>query len=352
MRRAALFLIGLAALGAPLIASAHEVYVLSPEQIAYALHIQPFDMLAVVRDNLGAFIFWAFIGVLTVFVVFGISLIRPLERWIDPMWARGRRYAPAVARITVGLSFLAAAYYQATFGPELPIAAMFGSFSSLATAALIAIGILITLGIWTRAAAFVAFLLFCIVTWFHGIYMFTYTNYMGEIIVLLLVGGHHGSIEGAINWMKAPRHLLNIISEKLAPYSLLILRICFGVSLFYASAYAKIFYNNLALQVAELPLAGHAHALAYYFHLEPHFLVLGAAIVEIVIATFFILGIEIRFTSLFLLFWLSLSLWWFGEVVWPHVILIGIPIAFILYGYDPYSIEGHWFKKGELEPVL
>jgi hypothetical protein len=81
-------------------------------------------------------------------------------------------------------------------------------------------------------------------------------------------------------------------------------------------------------------------------------LVLGAALIELLIGTFYVLGIEIRWTSIFLLFWLSLSLWYFGEAVWPHIILIGIPIAFILHGYDRYSLEGWFFKKRRLEPVL
>jgi hypothetical protein len=65
-----------------------------------------------------------------------------------------------------------------------------------------------------------------------------------------------------------------------------------------------------------------------------------------------IFGIEIRFTSLFLEIWLALSLWYFGETVWPHLILIGIPIAFIFYGYDKYSLEGMVFKDPKRQPML
>ncbi len=337
------------ALAAPLAAGAHEVYVLTPQEITNSLHIAPFNMWVVLTANLHQFIFWAFIAALTVFVAFGVSLVRPLERFVDPLFERGRRYAPAVARVTIGLSFLAAAYYQASYGPELPLAATFGGWTPLVTAILIVIGVLITIGLWARLAALVALGLYIIACYFHGWYMLTYTNYLGEILVLLIIGAHHGSLDHAAGHAK---NFIDRLSAKVAPYSFLILRVCFGVSLLYASLYAKVFYNNLALMVAELPLAGHAHAIAYYFGLEPHFMVLGAAIIEIVIALFFILGIEIRFTSLFLEFWLSMSLWWFGEVVWPHVILIGIPIAFILYGYDKYSLEGWLFRKKKYAPVL
>ncbi len=330
----------------PFIARAHEVYVLTPGEIQTGLTRAPFDEIAVAFSNISEFVFWAFIAVLAVLCVFFISISRFLENRLEPLFERIKKYAAPIARMTVGISFLAAAYYQASYGPELPLQATFGPYSLLVTAVLSLIGVFIVFGIYARASAVVAVALFSIAVWYHGMYMLTYTNYLGEIIVLLILGTHDGA---------APRALKSVFDRAaaaFAPYAFLVLRVCFGISLLYASFYAKILHNNLALQVAELPLAGHAQSLSQVFGLEPHFLVLGAAIVEIVIALFFILGIEIRFTSFFLLFWLSLSLWWFGEVVWPHVILIGIPIAFICWGYDAYSLEGWLFKKGAREPVL
>jgi len=31
---------------------------------------------------------------------------------------------------------------------------------------------------------------------------------------------------------------------------------------------------------------------------------------------------------------------------------MGLPLAFIMHGYDKYSIEGYFFKCGRREPVL
>lgn len=309
--------------------SAHEVYVLTPGEIQQGLATPSFDEAAVAWGDLSQFLFWAFITALTIFVVFGVSIIRPLERRLDPVLLRLRRYAEPIARVTIGISFLAAAYFGATYGPELPIVATFGAFTLAIKALLVVLGVLLITNRYVPAAAAAGLALFAYAVWAHGIYMLTYTNYFGELLLLLVA-----------------------LKGRFAPYRFLILRVCFGISLFYASFYAKILHNDLALQVASLPLAGHAHSLAYAFGLEPHFLVLGAAIIELLIATFFILGIEIRFTSLFLLFWLSLSLYYFGEVVWPHIILIGIPIAFICYGYDRYSLEEALMKHRHREPVL
>lgn len=337
-------------LAAPLIASAHEVYVLTPAQVTQAIGTPSFDMLAIIQNNLGEFTFWAFITILVIFCVFFISIIRWLEHWIDPFFAKLRPYAPFVARVTVGLSFLAAAYYQANYGPELPIANTYGPLSGLVTAVLVVIGFLTIFGLYARWAAFIALLMYAIAVWFHGWYMLTYINYLGEIIVLLVLGAHNWSLDNFLSKKKAAVKKTNGALARLrgwlAPKSFAILRVCFGISLIFASAYAKVIYNNLGLMTV---VKYHLDAILGF---EPHFLVLGAAIIEILIGTFIILGIEIRFTALFFEFWLTLSLCFFGEVVWPHIILIGIPIALVMYGYDSNSVEGYFFRKKKYEPVL
>ena len=347
MRIFARFFALLLALAAPAAASAHEVYVLSHDTIQQALSIPAFNEWQVILDNANQFVLWAFIAALVIFVVFFASVSRFLERTLDPFLAKLPPYAPAISRVTVGLSFLAAAYYQALFGPELPLAATFGGYTDAVTVILVIVGLMITLGFHARLAALTAFGLFGVEIYAHGVYMLTYTNYFGELILLLILGAHILAFHRKEHdTTRAPQWAL-ALKERLAPFSFLILRVAFGISLLYASLYAKIIHNDLALNVA------YAYPqLVHFFGFEPHFLVLGAALIEILIALFFIFGIEIRFTSLFLLFWLSLSLWYFGEVVWPHIILIGIPIAFIFYGYDRYSLEGWLMKRGGREPVL
>ena len=348
-RRRAIFicmrsaLVALFSFFVPSLTSAHEVYLLSPEQVAYGLTTPAFNEFAVAFANGESFLFWGGIAVLAVLVVFGVSIIRPLERRCNPALGRLRRYAAPVARVTLGISYLAAAYFGATYGPELPMEATFGAATPLIRLIFVAIGLCLIAGYAVRAAALIGFGLFAISVYTHGLYMLTYANYFGELVLFLILGAHHGA--GASNKAIAK------LTKRLAPYSFAILRVCFGIGLFYASFYAKILHNHLALQVASLPL-GHPQSLAQIFGFAPDFLVMGAAILELVVASFFILGIEIRFASLFVLFWLALSLAYFGEHVWPHIILVGIPIALICYGYDKYSLEGWLFKRGGREPVL
>lgn len=340
------------ALLSPLFVFAHEVYVLSSEQIRTGLHTDTFSPLIVIAHNLHQFIFWAIVSIVAATVVFYISILRVFEKALDPILAKAKFYAPTVARITVGISFIAMAHYGAIFGPELPLTNVFGQYDSTVTALLFGLGILITVGWYTRFTVLVALFLFGFVIFKYGWYTLTYIDYYGALVALFIIGTHRFGFDRFRRSHAFLRKTFSHPEEKLVALSFFILRVSFGASLLYASLYAKFFHNGLALQVANIPLAGHAHTLAYYFGMDPQFLVLGAGIIEVVAALFFIFGIEIRFTALFLEFWLALSLWYFGESVWPHLILIGIPIAFILYGYDRYSLEGFFFKKGKREPVL
>lgn len=337
----------IAASGIPSVALAHEVYVLDNNVIDQALATPRFSEVGIVVQSIDQFIFWALIAIIVIAGVFLISISRSAERILDPWLTLLPQYAPLVSRVTIGISFLAAAYYGALFGPELPLVEVFGDWTSAIRIVLAVIGVMITVGFHARVAAFVAIALFGVEVVTHGTYMLTYTNYAGELLVLIILGAHICAFHSKHHdGVRMPRWLLNA-KQRATPYAFLLLRVAFGVSLLYAALYAKVFNNQLALAVA------HAYpAVVTFFGFEPHFLVLGAAIIEICIGLFFILGIEIRFTALFLLFWLSLSLWYFGEVVWPHVILIGIPIAFFFYGYDKYSLEGYYFKRDGREPIL
>jgi uncharacterized membrane protein YphA (DoxX/SURF4 family) len=346
-RSAFLFLIlfGTFSWGAP--ASAHEVYVLPQATIAEAIAAPRFSLLSVLVENLHQFLFWAFIAVLTVVFVFLISISRFLENRLDPLLAKLPRYAPLVSRVTVGIALLSAAWHRALFGPELPLADTFGLFAPAVALLLAFIGFMMIFGWYARGAAVVGLILFAFEALAHGTYLLTYLNYLGELILLFILGAHAVAVHHRGHDARAFSATLLRLKNTLAPYAFLILRVTFGISLLYASLYAKVIHDTLALAVT----AAYPDLVAF-FGFAPKFLVLGAAIIEIVIALFFMLGIEIRFTSLFVLFWLSLSLIYFGEAVWPHIILIGIPIAFLCYGYDRFSLEGFFFKKNGREPVL
>ncbi|MSR70490.1 hypothetical protein EXS62_00375 [Candidatus Kaiserbacteria bacterium] len=308
-------------------AGAHEVYVLSPDTIAHDLSTpspNPFDSFATNRFQ---FFFWGFLAFVLVTTVFFASITHRFEIFFEPYLTRLRPMAPVVARVTLGLCLLASAYNHALFGPELPIEQLqlFGLFAFWG---LWLSGVLIVLGIFPRLAALVAVGIFAVGTLQWGSYMLNYANYLGEMAVVLLLGS------------------AAISTKRLEPYAFLILRIAFGISVIFASVYGKFIHSNLALSTVS------QYHLTNFFPFDPLFIVLGACIIEVIMGIFFIIGFEVRHTALFFLFWIFLSLLYFGESVWPHMVLVGVNIALFMYGYDRWTVEGRLFNRGKLQPFL
>ena len=331
-------------LSIPMIASAHEVYVLdSATIIKDVAAVSPNPFLAI-SNNYNSFILWGLVSMNTIVLVFLLSVFRPLEYKLTPIFARGKKYAAPVARITLGLSLILCAYNQGLFGPELPIPQFAHTFAPLVTIVLYSSGILITVGFLTRYATLAALSMYIWGVLFYGTYMLNYANYFGEILIILALGGGYLSVDGrrahelSEVWKQRVQHL-----EK---YVFLILRISFGIAIIFASYYAKFSHSRLAIDTVT------QYHLTNYFPFDTLFVVLGAFIIETIIGIFYIIGFELRWTALFFLFWITLSLFYFGESVWPHLILIGLNITFLLHGYDRYSIEGRVFKKRHLEPML
>ncbi len=325
-------------------ASAHEVYVLDPNAISTGIGTSsPNPFSAVLKDE-NQFAFWMLISIITVVAVFLISISRAAEKKLAPVLMRLKTWAPFVARITLGLSLFASAYYNSLFGPELPLTAIFHAFAPLIRAMLFIGGAMIALGLFTRAAAIAAILIYGWAAAVYNVYMLTYLNYFGEMAINIILGSGAYSLDSLLR--KKVSGKTQLFKKTAEQYGFAALRICFGIAVIFASWYAKFEHSQLALDTVI------RYHLTNYFRFDPLFVVLGAFIIETLIGIFFIVGFEIRFTAIFFLVFLTLSLLYFGEIVWPHLILLGVNITFLFYGYDRFSLEGRFFKRGELEPVL
>src|SRR3989338_6458731 len=342
MRRAIFVIIGLS-LFVPVFALAHEVYVLDGATIARDIGTISPNPLDAFFSNKYQFFFWGFICFVGFSTIFFMSIFHSLEEHFAPAFARLKKYAAPVARITLGISLLACAYQSALFGPELPFYALDPNGVTGLRIMFTISGILITFGIWTRLGAIVLLPALWLFLVERANYAPTYANYYGEVLFVLLAGGGMYSLLDDTRWL--PTAMRKLLHEA-GKYAWPLLRIAFGISIVYAALFAKFLHSNLALDTID------KYHLINYFHFDPLFIVLGAFIIETLIGIFFIIGVEIRWNALFFLFWLFLSLIYFGEAVWPHLILIGLNAAFFLNGYDKYSIEGRSFKKHLLEPVL
>lgn len=329
----------------PSLASAHEVYVLDTATIARDISTVSPNPLDAFFTNQGRFFFWGFIAFVTVSTVFFMSVFHLFEEKTAPFFSKLKRFAPTIERVTVGLSLIAFAYNGALFGPELPLPGIYGALSPAVVLALYATGLLILVGLFTRISALAVTLLALFSIPAHGWYMLTYTAYFVVAIVVLIMGGGRYSLDQLFK-RKNNSRFIERLRKRFEPYEMFVLRLGFGFSVLTAAIYAKFLHANLTLDVVQ------QYHLTNYFHFEPLFIVLGALIIESLIGVFIMFGIEIRWTALFFLFWLTLSLLYFGENVWPHLALFGLNIMLFFHGYDRYSLEGRFFKRRRLEPVL
>ena len=327
--------------------SAHEVYVLTPQEIAQAVSMPSPNPFSVIPLQELRFLIWgaAFAVLALVSVAFSVSTL--FERVLDPLLLKLKKYAPLAGRLTLGGSLLFSGWHHGLFGPELPLSGFAGSFAGPLSVILLVLGALVIVGFLTRPAALAGIGLFIWSVVAYHLYMLTYVNYLGEMILVLILGGGMLSIDGAIPALGGVEKAFAGLKERFEPYAFLILRILFGTAVFFASFYAKFLHSNLALDtVAD-------YHLTSYFHFTPLFLVLGAFIVEALLGLCFALGFEVRLAALVFTFFLTLSILFFGEAVWPHLILFGVNIALFLHGYDKYTLEAALFeRKRHGEPIF
>lgn len=323
---------------------AHEVYVLNQDEINFAMNSSAPDFIQTIKDHLTEFLTWGMLVMSIIVLIFFLSINNFLERSVDPFLNTLKIYAPFIAQITLGSAMFASGYYHAVFGVELPVSALVGDYGNYLNIISMVSGIMLLIGFLPRAASFIVLSIFIALCAKFGIYMLNYATYAGEALTILLLGGaYHVYSSQYMKKIFSPS-----LENHLHKYKFLIMRIFFGISLVYASLYAKLIHGSLALETVS------KYHLTNYFPFDPVFLVLGAMILEILLGLCFILGFEIRFASIFFLIFLTLSLLFFGEAVWPHLILIGTAISMFMHGYDKYCLSANLFqsKKKNLEPIL
>ena len=325
----------------PIAAHAHEVYVLNQTEVGHALSEGPLDFSPIFETNRITILVAGVLAILLVVGIFFLSVAKGIERFFDPFLFKIKPFASYIAQFTLGLALLASAYYGALFGPELPLKELFGEASTGVRALLLLSGLSLILGIYPRVAGFLGVAVFFFPLLSRGFYMLNYGTYFGEALVVLALGSSYALYE----FHQTQRW--KIIDAAFAKYKFLVLRIFFGSSLIYASLYAKYIYGSLALETVTK-----YNLVQFFFNFDPLLIVFGALLIELMIGIFVIVGFELRSTSLFFLGFLIVSLVFFQEALWPHVMLIGTALAMAIHGYDRFTIESRLIKNKEAEPVF
>lgn len=320
----------------PAAVSAHEVYVLKPDQIANGFERfgpSPFDAL---QDPNNVRVFGITVAIIIAVLIGAIFFER--SRYGARVRAWFEQFAPfgnPIVRITVALALFFSAMTGSFLGPE--VALIIFPFGPVIQILLGLISGLLLVGLFTEIAAFVALVIFGVAVFTYRAYMLTYMSYIGVFLVLLLVGSRVWSLDGIIRSK-------NRLREKFEKYRTLILRVFFGGAFIYAAIIVKFMHATLPLNVVyDYKL----NQLTYLFPTDPLLIVLGAGLAEIAIGLFIIFGFQLRLTLLVTLFYLTLSLIYFREVAWPHLIFYGLAII-LLVEPERYALDNLLrFKRKE-----
>lgn len=308
---------------------AHEAYVLTPQQFNEGLKVYSQNPLSPLLSP--EFIKITGIITLCVIAVYILNFIwasSSLSSKIDNFIKKGKVFGPFIIRIAIGSSLLFSALSNVIFGPELRLSLVPGG--EIIRIILFAASIMFFLGFLTELAGLVGILIFFYVAFTNfNFYMVTYFNYLGELIVLFLFGLRFFSIDRLLFGSK-------ILFKKLKNYTYLeipIVRIMYGIALIYAGFTIKFLHQGLTV------LVYNQYNLQQFFHAGASFIAAGAGLSEILIGLLIILGLGQRLTVIISLVFITLSLLYFRELVWPHFMLYGISLSLIINSADEFTLD-------------
>ncbi len=302
----------------PIASFAHEAYVLTPEEFSRGLSSQSFDALTALANPGNMHI--ALTIAISVAVVFVLALLFRLSAFGQRVYAflaKTNAFGPLFVRIAISASLFYSALTWSFLGPELRLTTM--PFAFAFRWIMFVSSAMFVLGIGTEIAAFLCLVAFAVGGIVFGWYLVTYLNYFGELVALFLFGSRAWSLDGIL---RGPLKRFSRIRE----YETVIVRVCYGIALAYAAITIKFLHPILTVTVVE---KYHLTRFHWLFPSDPLLVTLGAALAETAIGVFIMVGFETQLTVLVSLFYITLSLLYFREIVWPHLMLYGISLNLI-----------------------
>lgn len=297
----------------------HEAYVLTKEQFNQGmsqLNPNPFSALQN-GENFKIFV-EVTLGVLVLIVTYLIFLLSEVGAKFDQAITRLARFGPLITKLTIAASFFFSVQTNSFLGPELSLSSLF--FPEVIKFCLILISYMFLLGFLTEVASIAALAIYLLSFSVFGFYMLTYANYLGEMIVLMIFGSRIFSIDKYLFGVKK-------IADSLQQYEVGIVRVFYGLALCFAAINVKFLHPILSMTVVD---QYHLIRFNYLFPQDSLLVALGAALSELTIGVFIILGFELRLAVLVSLFYITLSLLYFKEAVWPHLLLYGISLNLLI----------------------
>lgn len=321
---------------APL-ALAHEAYVLPASEFDAGLHqysTNPFGPL-LDASHWQLFLFIAILAAVSYLLALWWSTTAAADA-LDRFIKKARVIGPLVIRLAISATFFYSAASNVILGPELPLAGL--PAGGLIRFFLFLTSLMILTGTLTEIAAAIGIGMFAYISYHFGWYLITYTNYLGELIVLLLFGSRFLSVDRLMSGQRAWLDRL----EKYKYLEVPIVRMLYGVALLYAGYSIKFAHQELTIEVYN------QYHLANFFHASASFIAAGAGLSELIIGFFILLGFFTRWTVTISLIFITLSLIYFQELLWPHFILYGISFSLLINSGDRLAVDHYlvpWAKR-------
>lgn len=336
---------------APFPVSAHEAYVINSVDWQRGLTAAPVNLLNSLDNsaNLTLVLIVSILSlvVLILAVLFDLSKTgQKFDRW----WRQFTELARLTLRLLLGLALLIGAWQGSVFGPEILISGL--PAASLIQASLYGLALLTILGWMSELTAIILVIIYALVIWTYGAYGFTYLSYLGPILALLIFGAGRFSLDRLTFGRNRTVNSADKVksSLKLTPLQEdlegLIIRLTYAIALIYTAVTVKFIHPAISLAVVE---QYQLTQFGWLFPTDPNLLVLGAGIVECVIGLALIIGWQIRLVVLVSLFYLILALFFFGEAVWPHLIMFGLSIYLLITNGGQFTFDR--FLRQELKQV-
>lgn len=323
--------------------SAHEAYVLTRQEFQQGLAINTPNAFAPLLDTSH----WQLFLIISFFVGLSFTLVvlwatTPVAAWLDKYIRKASILGPFIIRLAISSSFFFAAQSNSVLGPELSLTTVAGG--TIIRFLLYVIALMVFFGFFVEIAAAIGLAIFLYLEKYYGLYMLTYLNYLGELIVLFLFGSRIASFDVLFFGKK----LWNTSIAKLKEYETPLIRITYGLALIYAGYSVKFQHQDLSIWVYN------QYHLKDFFHASAEFIAAGAGLSEIMIGFFILIGFAMRWTILISLVFITLSLMYFHELIWPHVMLYGISFSLLINSADNFTVDHYLIPwvRGILKKVI
>ncbi len=343
--------IGLAGfISLPLIAAAHENYVLTQDQINADLGFHGPSVFSALNNpgNLKISLIVALLSTLGI-IVFFIFSHSSAGRKMDNFLQKGESFGQVVLRMALAVSLLASAYFNSFLGPEISLTTLPLAF--ILKPALVILGILMFLGLWSEIVGVLSLVILFIASWVYKDYMITYFNYFGEFLALAWFGSRVFSLDKLFYktplFAKASAHgplkkfkLLwaKRLDKKYHDWELLIIRVTYGISIIYPAITYKLIHPEVIVDIANRYNLMQFHWL---FPGDPLLISLGTGLAQVAVGVCVTLGFETRLNTLVTFGLMFLSVIFFKEAVWPHIVLLALALYLIINNGGKYSLDNY-----------